>query len=502
MPDNTTTPVDLPIHRQRRSGLLLHPTSLPGDLAAGDIGHQAYRFIEFLAASGMGVWQMLPLGPTHTDGSPYQCLSVHAGNPTLISIEWLVNRRWLRKPECPADATASETFRLNCLRLALAGFEVSADTEARQAYADFHDTQAHWLDDYALYVALRREQGGEPWWNWPPGERDREPKVLRQAEQRLVDEINQVRFEQFVFFTQWHELKDYAHRHGVALFGDMPIFVAHDSAEVWAQRQYFALDDQGLAETVAGVPPDYFSTTGQRWGNPHYHWERLQASGFKWWIDRLRTQLDLFDLVRVDHFRGFEAFWEIPADAETAIEGRWVKAPGRALLRALHEAFHHLPLVAEDLGIITPEVEQLRQEFGLPGMKILQFAFDGNPANPYLPHNHESNSVVYTGTHDNDTTLAWYQALPEADRHRLVDYLGFNVSTTMPWPLIRGALASVANMAILPMQDALGLGPGNRMNLPGTVENNWRWRFQWEQVPPDLSGQLHHLNLIYGRCGD
>ena len=468
----------------------------------GDMGHNAYRFIEFLAASGMGVWQMLPLGPTHEDGSPYQCLSVHAGNPSLISIDWLVECNWLHKPDCPTDVTASEKYRLNCLRLARTGFEAAADADSQQACMEFQNKASHWLDDYALFVALRRELGGQPWWNWPVGERDRKPAALQQARQRLADEISQVKFEQFVFFTQWHALKDFAHQHGVALFGDMPIFVAHDSAEVWAQRHYFAVDEHGRAESVAGVPPDYFSATGQYWGNPQYRWERLEADGFMWWIERLRTQFELFDLVRVDHFRGFEAFWEIPAGAKTAVEGRWVKAPGKALLQALHNAFHRLPLVAEDLGTITPEVDQLRQEFNLPGMKILQFAFDGNPDNPYLPHNHEINCVVYTGTHDNDTTLAWYGALPELERQRLDDYLGFEVNVAMPWPLIRCALASVANLAILPMQDILGLGQGNRMNLPGTIGNNWRWRFQWEQVPTALAGQLRHLNHIYARCDD
>ncbi|HID50383.1 MAG TPA: 4-alpha-glucanotransferase [Chromatiales bacterium] len=500
MSETTTPPADPPVPRQRRSGLLLHPTSLPGDLAAGDLGHHAYRFIEFLAASGMGIWQMLPLGPTHADGSPYQCLSVHAGNPALISIDWLVDRQWLRAPDCPADVTARESFRLECLRLARAGFEAGARPEDRQAWTDFQHAQAHWLDDYALYLALRREQGGQPWWQWPAGQRDREPAALKAARMRLAEEISQARFEQFVFFRQWHELRDYAHRHGVHLFGDMPIFVAHDSAEVWSRRQYFALDAEGRPETVAGVPPDYFSATGQYWGNPQYRWEQLQADGFAWWVDRLRTQLDLFDLIRVDHFRGFEAFWEIPASAGTAVEGRWVRAPGRALLQALHKAFHRLPLVAEDLGTITPEVEQLRREFGLPGMKILQFAFDGNPGNPYLPHNHEPDSVVYTGTHDNDTTLAWYESLADAERQRLDEYLGYDAGPVMPWPLVRCALASVAEMAVLPMQDVLGLGAGHRMNLPGTTGNNWHWRFQWAQVPPDLAGRLRQLNHIYGRC--
>lgn len=487
---------------KRRAGLLLHPTSLPGDLAQGDMGHEAYRFIEFLAASGMGVWQMLPLGPTHEDGSPYQCLSVHAGNPLLISLDWLVDQGWLIKPELSEDLSTTRQYRLTCLRQAYAGFTVNQDKSSRQAYADFKRQQAHWLDDYALYIALRREQQESPWWTWSRGERDRDMGAIQKARQRLADEIEQVQFEQYVFFCQWHELRDFAHKNGVLLFGDMPIFVAHDSAEVWAHPEYFTIDATGQAEKVAGVPPDYFSETGQYWGNPHYRWDRLQSDRFRWWIQRMRTQLELFDLIRIDHFRGFEAYWEIPAEAETAIEGHWVKAPGKALLRVLNDTFHSLPLVAEDLGTITPEVDELRQSFNLPGMKILQFAFDGNPHNPYLPHNHEVNCVVYTGTHDNDTTLGWYEGLAADQRHRMEDYLGYSVQENMPWPLIRAALASVAQMAILPMQDVMNLGSGHRMNTPGTIEGNWNWRFQWQQVPPHLAQHLRHLNHIYGRTGD
>lgn len=492
-------PDSWPFQRRRCSGLLLHPTSLPGKLSAGDLGHDAYRFIEFMAASGMRVWQMLPLGPTHEDGSPYQCLSVHAGSPLLISLDWLVDRGWLKKSQRPTGSNDNNAQRLNCLQLAWVGFEAAADPVAQEAYEAFLTAQSHWLDDYALYVALRWEQQHQAWWHWPDAERDRKPVAMRKARQRLAQEIAQVQFEQFVFFSQWHELKDYAHQHEVALFGDMPIFVAHDSAEVWAQRQYFCVDEHGKAQTVAGVPPDYFSATGQYWGNPQYRWEQLEADGFSWWIERLHTQLELFDLVRIDHFRGFEAFWEIPAEAETAIEGHWVKAPGKALLETLQAAFHHLPLVAEDLGIITEEVDELRQAFDLPGMKILQFAFDGNADNPYLPHNHEIHSVVYTGTHDNDTTLSWYAALGDAERQRIDDYLGYEIGPDMPWPLIRSALASVAETAILPMQDVLSLGEGHRMNLPGTTKDNWRWRFQWSQLPPTLAAQLSQLNILYGR---
>lgn len=480
--------------RHRQAGILLHPTSLPGPGIAGDLGHAAYRFVEFLGASGMGVWQTLPLGPTHADGSPYQCLSVHAASPALISLDWLVDRGWLAKSD-PKRRDA-------CLTSAYRGFVKGRALQANAGLYAEHDTfverEADWLEDYALYAALRADQGGRPWLEWPSSLRDRDPDALEGARKRLAKEIAQVRFEQFVFFKQWSELRAYAHEHGVRLFGDMPIFVAHDSAEVWAHREYFAIDKHGTALTVAGVPPDYFSATGQRWGNPHYRWNRMRSDGFHWWIRRMHTQLELFDLIRVDHFRGFEAFWEIPAAAKTAVEGRWVKAPGKALLSTLYASFDTLPLVAEDLGVITPEVEKLRRHFDLPGMKILQFAFDGGPDNPYLPHNHERDGVVYTGTHDNDTTLAWYQGLDAPTRRYIDDYLG-RPSDAMPWPLIRCALASVATLAVVPMQDVLALGKGHHMNRPGTNEGNWRWRFSWDQVASDLAARLNHLTAMYGR---
>ncbi len=481
---------------QRQAGILLHPTSLPGPGPSGDLGHAAYRFVEFLAASGMGIWQTLPLGPTHTDGSPYQCLSVHAGNAELISLDWLVDRGWLAKAK-PAQ-------RGRCLGEAYRAFAAARPKQGRSELHAAHDAfvedEGDWLEDYALYAALRAEQGGRRWLEWPADLRDRDPAALAGARERLADEIAQVRFEQFVFFRQWSELRRYAHEHGVRMFGDMPIFVAHDSAEVWAHREYFAIDEHGKAQAVAGVPPDYFSATGQRWGNPHYRWKRMKADGFKWWIRRMHTQLELFDLIRVDHFRGFEAYWEIPADAETAMQGRWVKAPGKALLSALYNAFDALPLVAEDLGVITAPVEALRRRFALPGMKILQFAFGGGPDNPYLPHNHEPDSVVYTGTHDNDTTLAWYRSLDADTRAYIGDYLG-HPKDRMPWPLIRSALASVARLAVVPMQDVLGLGAGHHMNRPGTTEGNWGWRFTWDQVAPDLAARLNHLTGLYGRRG-
>jgi 4-alpha-glucanotransferase len=489
--------VDAPLSR-RRAGVLLHPTSLPGGLGLGDLGSDAYRFIEFLSASGITVWQMLPLVPTHGDLSPYQGLSVHAGNPLLISLDLLREWGWLTETPDIEEANFS-VYRLASLKLAYKGFSEHADAAARAEFQQFSSSHKHWLEDYAYFQAIRQSQQGQHWLNWPKALRDRDMAALEQINEQLGYEIDEVRFEQFVFFRQWQKLRDYAQQHGVLLFGDIPIFVAHDSAEVWAHREYFTLDEHGQAQVVAGVPPDYFSETGQRWGNPHYRWDKMQADGFAWWKARLATQLDLFDWVRIDHFRGFESYWEIPAEEETAMNGHWVAAPGDKLFEELHAAFDPLPLVAEDLGIITPEVDALRRKHGLPGMKILQFAFDGNPANPYIPYNHSQDSVVYTGTHDNDTTLGWFESLSQKEQARIKDYLGES-NEAMPKPFIRITLASVAKLAILPMQDLLALDGKHRMNTPGTTEGNWLWRFDWSQLAPELASEIKGLLVSYGRC--
>jgi len=476
--------------QERRAGLLLHPTSLPGYRNHGDLGSEACRFIDFLAACGFSVWQTLPLGPTHANASPYQCLSVHAGNPELISLDDLVVRGWL--DEVGADTHAA-------LVKARQGFTSRADQASREALLDFCQRHAFWLDDYALYQAIRREQQGASWYTWPEPLRNRDSSAITAFQTAHADDIEQACFEQFLFFVQWHALRDYAHQSGVALFGDIPIFVAHDSADVWAHRELFFIDAAGGLDVIAGVPPDYFSETGQRWGNPLYRWERLADDDFRWWLERFRSQLELFDIIRLDHFRGFEKYWEIPAQAETAVDGRWVEGPGAALFDRLAKEFGDLPLVAEDLGLITPEVDALRRKLELPGMKILQFAFDGGPDNPYLPHNHESLAVVYTGTHDNDTSLGWYRGLDAAGRRVVDDYLGLP-SEPMPWPLIRAALASVAELAMLPMQDILALGSKHRMNVPGTAADNWLWRFDWARVDPQLIGRMQHLITLYGRA--
>jgi len=472
--------------------VLLHLSSLPGGGSCGQLGPAAFRFAEFLAASGMAVWQMLPVGPTAADGSPYQSGSVHAGNRRFIAVEPVVAAGWLHAADARGEVDV-------WLARAWRNFRTSATASARREFEDFCRQQGYWLEDYALFAALQESLPGG-WWSWPPGLRDREPQAVAEARARLNEPIALVRFEQFLFFSQWAALKAHANARGIRLFGDMPIFVAHDSAEVWAHRDLFSLDDRGLPTVVAGVPPDYFSATGQRWGNPLYRWDALERDGFRFWIDRLCTQLKLFDLVRIDHFRGFQSYWEIPASEPVAVRGRWVEAPGKTLFERLHEVYDPLPVVAEDLGIITPEVEALRDGFNLPGMKILQFAFSGGPANPYLPYNHPERSVVYTGTHDNDTTVGWYAGLSASERAHVDDFLGHSAEP-MPWPLMRCALASPARLAILPMQDLLALDGRHRMNLPGTHEGNWGWRFDWGQIPLDLPGRLRHLVSLYGRLG-
>jgi 4-alpha-glucanotransferase len=470
---------------RRRAGVLLHPTSLP----SGRLGADAVRFVDFLRDSGCSVWQMLPLGPTHADRSPYHCYSAHALNPALIDPAGLVADGWL---------DAAHVSSPQALTYAVDGFFARATDADRAGYQVFCDGAA-WLEDFALFQVLRDTYQGQAWWDWPPPLRDREPEALAEARAQKQAALAAARFQQFAAARQWQALRDYAHANGVRLFGDMPIFVARDSAEVWAQREFFKLDAAGMPEVVAGVPPDYFSATGQRWGNPLYDWTRMRQSGFSWWIERLQSEFSRFDIVRVDHFRGFEACWEIPATDDTAVHGRWEKVPGEDLFDALLAHFGTLPLVAEDLGFITPEVHRLRERYGFPGMRVLQFAFGGGPTNPYLPHNHTRDSVAYTGTHDNDTTRAWFEEQVPEIQLRVVDYLGFQ-HEPMPWPLIRAALASVADLAMIPMQDLLSLGRGFRMNTPGVTKGNWQWRFEWDQIAGATVETIRRLTGLYGRA--
>ena len=487
-----------PLHNRRRAGILLHPTSLPGPAPQGLIGHDAYRFVDFLQQSGFSLWQMLPLGPTHSDGSPYQSLSAHAADTNLISLDWLKDRGLLDAVQAQYDFD----YHDECLLKAHECFLQDTSSTLFKDYQDFITQQADWLDDYALFMALREAHANQPWTRWDTPLRKRHKAAISKAQKEYAEQIAYHQFCQFVFFQQWCELRNYANKRDILIFGDLPIYVSLDSADVWANPKLFCLDKECQPKFVAGVPPDYFSETGQRWGNPQYNWPALEKEDFAWWQARFKTQLALFDLLRIDHFRGFQAYWEIKAEEETAMNGRWVEAPGEALLKKLNTVFRNLPLVAEDLGIITAEVDALRQKFKLPGMKVLQFAFDFNPHNPYLPHNHEHNAVAYTGTHDNDTTLSWYQQLSQHNQHYVYNYLNAPASDAMPWPLIRSALSSVCCLAVLPMQDILNLGQGHRMNTPGTTENNWQWRYDWTQLHDNLATDLNLLLRLYDRCSE
>ncbi|MEE9343366.1 MAG: 4-alpha-glucanotransferase [Gammaproteobacteria bacterium] len=482
---------------RRVAGVLLHPTSLPGSPGNGDLGDDAFQFVDLLADHGFSLWQTLPLGPTHGDLSPYQCQSVHAGSYKLINLQKLVDAGWLD------EATISETEdinvgRRNRLQQASDRFHQSASVEDQQAYNNFVKEHSFWLDDFALYQALRQNHDGKAWFQWPSSLRDREPSALLEAGKKFAEDIGFAKFEQFAFYRQWLELRQYANNKGVMLFGDIPIFVAHDSADVWANPEWFSTDEKGELTIVAGVPPDYFSETGQRWGNPLYNWDQMEQTGYQWWIDRVGNQTKLFDILRIDHFRGFEAAWEIPASEETAINGQWVKGPGMKLFSQLQQALGDLPLVAEDLGVITEEVNELRQGLGLPGMKILHFAFGGDADNPYLPHNHEKNCAVYTGTHDNNTTVGWWNEQSDEEQGRIRKYFG-HPSDDPHWILIRAAYASVANLMVMPMQDILGLGQEDRMNIPGVAEGNWRWRFEWSQVDRTNFQTCLQMGRLYGR---
>jgi 4-alpha-glucanotransferase len=486
------------IFHARRAGVLLHLTSLPAASSQGALGEDARRFIDLLADSGFSVWQMLPVGPVDEDRSPYFSRSVHAGDPGLIDLRELVSAGWIT-PSAPHPHESLAHFRRRRLLEALIGFENRADTAARAEYERFVELHRGWLLDDGLFLALKAEHQGEPWWQWRADVRNRQDTALAAAHERHRAAVEQFVFEQYLFDRQWQALRAHAQARGVALFGDIPIYVAHDSVETWAHRENFQLDAHGQPLAVAGVPPDYFAADGQLWGNPLYDWRAMQLDHFSWWMTRLATQLERFDLLRIDHFRGLESYWEVPARAASARAGVWQPAAGAALLERAREHFGRLPFVAEDLGVITPAVEQLRRRFDLPGMRILQFAFDGSPANPYLPHNHQPRTVVYTGTHDNDTTLGWFGRLDANARAHALDYLGCGTEAVVP-AMVRAALGSVAELAILPLQDLLALGSDARMNTPGTTSGNWRWSFEWDQLPSDFIARWSHMNRLYGRA--
>jgi 4-alpha-glucanotransferase len=499
-----------PLFLTRRAGVLLHPTSLPNQRSFfqekpypqmhGALGKDAYDFVDFLAKSGLSIWQMLPTSPTHTDLSPYQSVSAHAGNPELISIDWLAHHGWVDANPAWSDLEPSKNI-LQAIRM-----ECADQFYQRLPHIDgllnrlsqFCEENSYWLDDFVLFMALRKYFEQRSWNDWPAALKKRDPQALSEFREFLAPDISLYVFEQFAFAEQWKGLRDYAKEKQIYLFGDMPIFVAHDSSDVWAAQEFFNLAEDGTPLTVAGVPPDYFSETGQHWGNPHYNWDSMEKAGFSWWIDRLRTQLNQFDLIRIDHFRGFEAFWEIPCDSVDARGGQWVKAPGEAFLSACFKAFPGLPVVAENLGVITPEVEALRNAFHLPGMLVLQFAFDGNNKNPHLPHCHSVSDVIYTGTHDNDTTVGWFESLNDEQKSHVTNYL-YASEQPIHWLLIESALASVAPLTMIPLQDFLALDGKHRMNMPGTTGINWRWQFNWNQFPIDLENQIHARLYRYDR---
>jgi 4-alpha-glucanotransferase len=497
----------------RASGLLLHVTSLPSAYGIGDLGSAAFSWIDRLHDAGQGWWQALPLGPTGYGNSPYQSLSSFAGNALLISPDSLISDRLLQASDGQADFSKDAVdydalipFKRRLLEKAWTNFNAEQYREPIKedlwpAYEEFRATQASWLEDYALFRALKARYNGAYYLAWPAELIQRDPAALAEARRELTDHIDQVRFAQFLIFRQADQLKEHAHANGIGLIGDLPFFVSPDSSDVWANPEFFALDEQRRPRFVAGVPPDYFSAQGQLWGNPVYNWDALRATAYRWCIDRLRALLNHVDVIRLDHFRGFAASWHVPAGASTAQSGQWVPGPGTSFFQAVQTELGHLPFIAEDLGVITPDVRALRDQFQVPGTRVLQFAFDGHTDNPYLPYNFVSNAVVYTGTHDNATTRQWYEELPDYQRHNLWNYLqrAPGRSDEAAAELMRLAWSSSAALAIAPLQDLLNLGSEARMNVPGRADGNWRWRvredtlssraFQWLQQLTDNSNR-------------
>ena len=490
----------------RSAGVLLHITSLPGPHGVGDLGPSAFHFIDWLAGAGQQVWQVLPTTPIGPGDSPYQSVSAFAGSPLMVALEPLVARGWLPPPVLPEGGFDAGRvgyarvvpWRLAQLRVASQGFFERASAVERAAFTAWCAAQADWLDDYALFMALEAAIDARPWWQWPVLLRTREPRALAAARLEHAGEIAFWQFVQWCFDTQWAAVKAHANANGVALMGDLPIFIAQHSADCWARPDLYELDAGFQPTAVAGVPPDAFTAEGQRWGNPLYRWDRMAAEHFAWWTKRVQRALTQADLFRIDHFRGFAAYWEVPASSPTAMVGRWVAGPGKALFDALEHALGKLPIVAEDLGIITPDVTALRDACGFPGMRVLQFAFGGDATHEYLPHHYTPNSVAYTGTHDNDTSRGWWHGASAHEREFAARYLATG-EHDIHWAFIRAACNSVAQMAISPMQDVLGLAGAHRMNLPGTGTGNWAWRFDWGMVGPEPARVLGLITAASGR---
>ena len=495
---------------KRSSGILLHPTSLPGPDGIGDLGPQAHRWIDFLAGTGCGLWQVLPLGPTGYGDSPYQCFSAFAGNFYLVSPEALLEEKLLHlddladRPQFPDDRVDFGDviqWKLTVLDRAFERFQEGRSSKLKAALAEFQAKHAAWLEDFALFMALKDAHGGAPWHTWEAPLRDRQAAALDKARGKYALAIKKQIFRQFAFFRQWDEVRAHAAQVGIKIVGDIPIFVAHDSADVWANPGLFYLDANGKPTVVAGVPPDYFSPTGQLWGNPLYRWDVHAASGYVWWIERIRATLEMVDILRIDHFRGFAGYWEVKGNAKTAEKGRWVRGPGKPLFNAVRAALGDLPIIAEDLGVITPDVVALRDAFELPGMKILQFAFGGGPYDPFLPHNYPVNCVVYTGTHDNDTVRGWYERVKEPEKQFYRRYLNRD-GNGVAWDLIRAVWSSVAVFGLAPMQDFLNFNNAARMNYPGNPSGNWQWRMPASAFNADLQRSIKELNHLYERDKD
>lgn len=501
---------------ERASGVILHPTSFPGPYGIGDLGSEAYRFVDFLQQTGQKLWQVLPLNPTGFGDSPYASFSAFAGNPLLINPDTLKEQGLLDEtdlqnvPAFPADRVDYGPvieWKFGLLRRSYEHFKNKTADDLKKDFNQFQQQNQNWLDDFALFMAAKDAHNGAVWSDWEEALALHKPEAVKEWNTKLTDEVNFYKYLQFIFFQQWHNIRNYAKSKSVKIIGDIPIFVAYDSSDVWANPDLFYLNEKGKAIVVAGVPPDYFSPTGQYWGNPLYRWDKMENNGYEWWVERFKAAFALYDYLRIDHFRGFAAFWEVPANEErTAANGKWVQGPGSKMFKAVRAKLGELPIIAEDLGVITEDVVEIRKEMGFPGMRVLQFAFgafETDQTDPYLPHNFDHNTIVYTGTHDNDTTAGWYSAASENEKinvRRYLDVINPNVSSQeIAWKMVRLAWSSVAELSICPMQDLLGLGGEARMNFPGKAAGNWGWRYQGNVFSDDLKRLLYDITELYAR---
>ena len=495
----------------RHGGLLVHPTSLPGEFGIGELGSYAFHFLDFLYENMLSLWQILPLGPTGYGNSPYQCFSTFAGNPMLISLEKLISLGLLNIQDCKdlmdlpklrVDYGKLIPLKWEILKVAFDKFKDLKRSKLKTQFINFTKKHINWLNDYSLFMSIKLSYNLIAWNKWEENLKFREPETLKLWERDHAEEIEFHKFTQFLFINQWNEIKNYANNKGIRIIGDIPIFVAYDSVDVWSHPEYYCLEKNREMKYIAGVPPDYFSATGQRWGNPLYNWKVMKENNYMWWIERISHILSLVDIVRIDHFRGFESYWQIDAKEETAIKGKWIKGPGIDIFNKLKDKLGPLPVIAEDLGLITPEVEELLCKTDFPGMRVLQFAFMDESENPsknkYFPHNFKQNTIVYTGTHDNQTTKAWFEDSSKKVQQLVLDYIDSDGKDIMG-DLIRLAWSSVANMAVIPLQDLMRLDDSARMNFPGTIGNNWVWRFNWNQITDEFGKELIKLNKLYGR---